>query len=89
MKSTVLLERHATESLRSIKFNILRGVPMAGREVRRAVEERAQALHESSYPSAIPWVKHGQAARDPRLWVTRQLMAQSEKPSDCNERIGA
>ena len=62
---------------------------MAGREVRRAVEKRAQALHESSDPSAIPWVKRGQAARDPRLWVTRQQMAQSENPSDSNERIGA
>jgi len=89
VKSTVLLEGHVTESLRSIKFNILRGVPMAGREVRRAVEKRAQALHESSDPSAIPWVKRGQAARDPRLWVTRQQMAQSENPSDSNERIGA
>ena len=61
---------------------------MAGREVRRAVEKREQALHESSGPSAIPWAKRGQAARGPPLWVTRQQMAQSENPSDCNERIG-
>jgi hypothetical protein len=54
------------ESLRSIRLNILIGVRIAGREMRRAVEKRAHALHESSDPSAIPWVKRGQAARDPR-----------------------
>ena len=37
----------------------------AEEEVRRSVEELAQAIYEARDPSGIPWVKRGPAVRDP------------------------
>lgn len=54
MKSTVLLEGHVTESLRSIKFNILRSVAMDGREVRRAVEKRRKRCTNRAIRALYP-----------------------------------
>jgi len=51
---------------------------MAASDVRRSVEELAQALYEASDPSGLPWIKRGLAVRDPWLQVARQQIAQSE-----------
>ena len=53
---------------------------LTGPEVRRSVEALAQSLYEKSDPSGIPWVKRGQAIREPWLQVARKQIAQSENP---------
>jgi hypothetical protein len=72
----------------SIMAHLLKGLPMAASDVRRSVEELAQALYEASDPSGLPWVKRGLAVRDPWLQVARQQIAQSEIPPERNERGG-
>jgi hypothetical protein len=68
--------------------HLLKGLPMAAFDVRRSVEELAQALYEASDPSGLPWVKRGLAVRDPWLQVARQQIAQSENPLERDERGG-
>jgi hypothetical protein len=51
---------------------------LTGSEVRRSVEALAQSLDENSDPSGIPWVKRGEAVREPWLQVARKQIAQSE-----------
>jgi hypothetical protein len=54
---------------------------MAAEEIRRSVEDLAQALYEENDPSGIPWVKRGLAVRDPWLRPARkQLAEKSAKP---------
>ena len=72
----------------SIMAHLLKGLPMAASDVRRSVEELAQALYEASDPSGLPWVKRGLAVRDPWLQVARQQIAQSENPLERDERGG-
>jgi hypothetical protein len=61
---------------------------MAASNVRRSVEELAQALYEASDPSGLPWVKRGLAVRDPWLQVARQQIAQSENPPERDKGDG-
>ena len=72
----------------SIMAHLLKGLPMAASDVRRSVEELAQALYEASDPSGLPWVERGLAMRDPWLQVARQQIAQSANPPERNERGG-
>lgn len=67
----------------------LEGVEMAASEVRRSVEELAQALYESRDPSGIPWVKRGQAVRDPWLHVARQQIAEGKNSSEGDGEVGS
>jgi hypothetical protein len=72
----------------SIMAHLLKGLPMAASDVRRSVEELAQALYEANDPSGLPWVERGLAVRDPWLEVARQQKAQSENPLERDERGG-
>jgi hypothetical protein len=56
-------------------------------EVRRSVEELAQALYEASEPNGVPWNKRGQAIRDPWLKAARRQLAQSETEARDTGRI--
>jgi hypothetical protein len=60
---------------------------MEAPEVRRSVEELAQALYEASDPNGIPWNKRGQAIRDPWLQVARRQIAQSETEARGTGRV--
>jgi hypothetical protein len=60
---------------------------MAAFEIRRSVEELAQALYEASDPSGIPWVKRGLAVREPWLQVARRKIA-SENMSHSAGAVG-
>lgn len=60
---------------------------MEAPEVRRSVEELAQALYEASDPNGIPWNKRGQAIRDPWLQVARRKIAQSETAARGTGRV--
>jgi hypothetical protein len=55
------------------------GAIMAAEEVRRTVEDLAQALYEEKDPSGIPWVKRGQAVRDPWLRLAQKQIAESDE----------
>jgi hypothetical protein len=57
----------------------LDGAIMAAEEVRRTVEDLAQALYEEKDPSGIPWVKRGQAVRDPWLRLAQKQIAESDE----------
>lgn len=57
-------------------------------EVRRSVEELAQALYEASDPDGVPWNKRGRAVRDPWLQVARRQIAQSETDAHGAGRVG-
>ena len=61
---------------------------MEAPEVKRSVEELAQALYEASDPNGIPWNKRGQAVRDPWLQVARRQIAQSETEARGTARVG-
>jgi hypothetical protein len=61
---------------------------MAASNVRRSVEELAQALYEASDPSGLPWLKRGLAVRDPWLQVARQQIAQSENHPERDQGDG-
>ena len=54
---------------------------MEAPEVRRSVEEPAQALYEASDPDGVPWNKRDLAIREPWLQVARRQIAQSETDS--------
>jgi ABC-type Fe3+ transport system permease subunit len=71
-----------------ITAHLLKGLPMAASNVRRSVEELAQALYEASDPSGLPWLKRGLAVRDPWLQVARQQIAQSENPPERDQGDG-
>jgi hypothetical protein len=51
---------------------------MDGPEVRRSVEELAQALYEASDPDGAPWVRRGRVVREPWLKLAREQIAQSD-----------
>ena len=68
--------------------HLLKGLLMAASDVRRSVEELAQALYEVSDPSGLPWLKRGLAVRDPWLQVARQQIAQSENPPERSKGTG-
>ena len=52
---------------------------MTAEEMRRSVEDLAQALYEARDPSGMPWAKRGLAVRDPWLRLARQRIAEAEK----------
>jgi hypothetical protein len=62
---------------------------MAASEMRRSVEELAQALYEASDPNGTSWAKRGMAVRDPWLQLARQQIAQSKNRSGCAGRGGS
>jgi hypothetical protein len=61
---------------------------MKAPEVRRSVEELAQALYEASDPNGVPWNKREQAVRDPWLQVARRQIAQSDTEARGTGRVG-
>jgi hypothetical protein len=49
---------------------------MAAEEMRRTVEDLAQALYEEKDPSGLPWGKRGHAVRNPWFRLANQIESQ-------------
>jgi hypothetical protein len=60
---------------------------MAESEVRRSVEELAQALYEASDPGGTAWARRGRVVREPWLRLARERLARSDLQSEPHGKV--